>query len=429
MSTIESRRSFIHVDPESHFPIQNLPYGVFIPAEGGDPRVGVAIGDQVLDLAILEEEGLLETEVYRQRDIFNRASLNAFMKLGRPIWRDVRYRLQHLLDSEVAVLRDNSELRKRAFHSMDEVTLRVPVEIGDYTDFYSSIHHAHNVGTMIRGPENALMPNYKHLPVAYHGRASSVILSGQDIHRPLGQTKPKDSDTPVFGPCKLLDFELEMGFFVGTENPLGVPVSVDEAEDRIFGFVLVNDWSARDVQTWEYVPLGPFNAKNFATSISPWVVTMEALEAFRVPGPEQDPEPLPYLRGSKHRTFDIRIDVELQSEAMQEAQTICSSNYRHLYWTPSQQLAHHTITGCNLRPGDLLASGTISGPEKQQRGSMLELSWRGSEPIELDSGETRTFLQDGDRVTMRGWCEGKGYRVGFGEVSAKVLPAIRKEDA
>lgn len=412
------------VPEDSHFPVENLPYGVFRPVAGGDARVGVAIGEHVLDLAALAEADLFDDTHLRGTNAFARASLNEFMNLGRPAWTATRNRIQALLTGDDPRLANDRELRARALHSMHEVELQLPVEIGDYTDFYSSKHHAFNVGTMFRGPEHALMPNYLHLPVAYHGRASSVIPSGVDVHRPRGQILPPGSDTPVFASCRLLDFELEMGFFVAGESELGRPVSVDRAADHIFGFVIVNDWSARDIQKWEYQPLGPFNAKNFATSISPWVVTLDALEPFRIDGPAQAPEPLPYLRSRDHWTLDIRLDVRLQAEGMDAPQTIAETNFRHLYWTPSQQLAHHTITGCNLRTGDLIASGTISGPERRERGSMLELAWRGTEPIELGNGETRTFLNDGDTVIMTGYCAGDGYRVGFGDARGKVLPAV-----
>jgi len=415
-----SRTTFLNVPADSHFPIQNLPYGVFSTPTNTERRVGVAIGEEVLDLAALERHGLL---LGGPELLFASTSLNRFMASGRSTWKAVRERLLTLLDTNNPVLRDNLPLREEAIHRQDEVTLHLPVEIGDYTDFYSSRHHAFNVGTMFRGAENALMPNYLHLPVAYHGRASSVVTSGTAVRRPSGQIKPAASSTPHFAPCRLLDFELEMGFFIGGGSTLGEPVSIDDAEEHIFGFVLVNDWSARDIQTWEYQPLGPFNSKNFATSISPWVVTLEALEPFRTPGPAQDPTPLPYLQSKPHSSFDIRLDIHLQTEKMRSPDLIARSNFRHLYWTPAQQVAHHTVTGCNLRTGDLLASGTISGPEKHERGSLLELSWRGTEPISMSSGETRTFLEDGDTVIISGVCERDGYRIGFGEVSGKVLPA------
>ena len=413
-----STKSFIPVSPESHFPIQNLPYGVFRPAAGGPPRAGVAIGDDVLDLAQLERYDLLET------NFFNQPSLNAFMAAGRETWLAVRATLRHLLDAETPTLRDNAELRSKLFWRQAEVVMEMPAQIGDYTDFYSSREHATNVGIMFRGRENALMPNWLHLPVAYHGRASSIIPGGIDIHRPHGQTIRDGDAAPTFGPSRLMDFELEMGFFIGPGNDLGHPVPVQNAADHIFGLVLVNDWSARDIQKWEYQPLGPFLAKNLATSISPWVVTLDALEPFRRPSPPQDPAPLPYLRSVGDWAYDIHLEVHLQSEQMAAPHPICRSNFRYLYWNMCQQLAHHTITGCNLRPGDLLASGTISGPSPDSYGSMLELTWRGSQPLALPNGESRKFLQDGDRVTLTGWAQGDGYRVGFGEVSARLLPPL-----
>lgn len=408
-------QSFIPVPAESHFPIHNLPYGVFRPVSGGAPRVGVAIGDDVLDLAVLEARGLLNVSGSTAA-VFDQSSLNAFMRLGRESWRAVRQRLQSLLSDEEPTIRDDDSLRSECLIPQSEIENLLPVEIPDYTDFYSSLHHATNVGTMMRGADNALQPNWKHLPVAYHGRASSVVVSGTDIHRPHGQRGAGD-----FGPCKLLDFEVEMGFFVGPGSSLGNPIPIDEAAEHIFGMVLVNDWSARDIQKWEYVPLGPFLAKSFATSISPWVVTMEALEPFRLPMPQQDPEPLPYLCWSDDRLYDIQIDVTLKPEATGDAQRIASTNTRHLYWTAAQQLAHHCVNGCNMRTGDLLASGTISGPDPTSRGSLLELSWRGSEPLQLAGGSTRTFLEDGDEVTMSAFSQGDGFRVGFGDVSGKIV--------
>ncbi len=303
------------------------------------------------------------------------------------------------------------------------VEMVLPVDIGDYSDFYSSREHSTNVGTMLRGAQNALQPNWLHLPVAYHGRASSIVLSGTDLRRPRGQTKADDAAAPTFGPSRNLDFELEMGFFVGPGNELGYPIPIAEASDHIFGLVLVNDWSARDIQKWEYVPLGPFLSKNFGTSISPWVVTLDALQPFRIAGPVQDPAPLAYLQTNGLQAFDIQLEVHLQTTKMAQPQRISASNAKHLYWNIAQQLAHHTINGCNLRPGDLLASGTISGPTPDSYGSMLELAWKGTKPLSLPGGETRTFLQDGDRVTMTGWCQGNGYRVGFGEVTGSILPS------
>ncbi|UCG24551.1 MAG: fumarylacetoacetase, partial [Chloroflexota bacterium] len=382
------------------------------------------IGEMVLDLAALEEAGYLGGPHLAESRVFSSSTLNAFMALGRPAWLEARRIIQKLLRADNPTLRDDGELRRRVLVPMDEVVLHLPAEIGDYTDFYSSREHASNVGRMFRGDENPLLPNWRHLPVAYHGRASSVIVGGTDIRRPLGQTLPDGARVPVFGPSQEMDFELEMGFFVGPGNALGDPIPVGEAAEFIFGMVLVNDWSARDIQRWEYRPLGPFLSKNLATSISPWVVTLEALAPFRRPGPEQDPEPLPYLRGGRERAYDIQLEVQLQSQAMDRPAVISRSNSRYLYWNINQQLAHHTITGCNMRPGDLLATGTISGPTPDSYGSMLELAWRGERPITLPNGETRRFLEDGDRVTLTGHCQGDGYRVGFGEVTGKLLPAV-----
>ncbi len=413
--------SFINVFPDSHFSIHNLPYGIFNPP-GGPLRAGIAIGDNVLDLSVLENSGFFVDTPLNGRKIFSTPSLNAFMELGRPAWKAVREIVQQLLLADNPTLRDDEALRRQAIIPMSDVLMHLPAEIGDYTDFYSSREHATNVGTMFRGPENALMPNWLHLPVAYHGRASSVVISGADIVRPMGQTTRGAETTPSFGPSRLMDFELEMGFFVGPGNPLGQPIPVEKAADHIFGMVLVNDWSARDIQKWEYQPLGPFLAKNLATSISPWVVTLDALEPFRQPGPDQDPQPLPYLQSQGNWAYDIQLEVQLKSEQMDVPTTISRSNFRYLYWNICQQLAHHTITGCNMRAGDLLASGTISGPTPDSYGSMLELTWRGSKPIELPSGESRKFLADGDKVTLTGWCQGDGYRVGFGHVTSTLLP-------
>ena len=415
-------RTFIEVGADSHFPIQNLPFGVFRP-RGGPARVGVAIGAHVLDLAVLAEAGLLDEQGIPGRDGFARGALNELMAAGPEAWRRTRARVARLLAADEPALRDAGTLRTAALPRAADVELLLPAEVGDYTDFYSSREHATNVGVMFRGKDNALMPNWLHLPVAYHGRASSLLPSGVDVRRPWGQTRPDEAAPPRHEPSRQLDFELEMGVFVGTGNGLGEPIAADRVREHVFGMVIVNDWSARDLQKWEYVPLGPFLGKNFATSLSPWVVTLDALEPFRRPGPAQDPEPLPYLRTREPWTYDIRLEVQLQSERMDEPVRIAAGNASTLYWSIAQQLAHHTVNGCNLRPGDLLASGTISGSTPDSRGSMLELAWRGSEPLTLPSGETRAFLADGDRVTMTAWCQGDGYRVGFGEVTAKVLPA------
>jgi fumarylacetoacetase len=416
-----SLRSFLDVPRDSHFPIQNLPFGVFQP-KTAKPRVGVAIGDLIVDLSVLEEAGHFRFPEFHNQQVFSEQSLNAFLALGQPAWRKARGVLQHLLSIETPTLRDDADLHDRVFHSQKDVVMKLPARIGNYTDFYSSYHHAHNVGTMLRGPENALMPNWKWLPVAYHGRASSVVISGTDVRRPQGQVKPPDASVPVFGPTKSLDYELEMAFLIGPGNSLGEPIPIDRAIDHIFGLVLMNDWSARDIQAWEYQPLGPFLAKNFCTSISPWVVTLEALEPFRKPLLQQDPDPLPYLRRENDFTFDIRLEAHLQTSSINAPHLITRTNFQNLYWSIAQQLTHHTVGGCNLEPGDLLASGTISGSTEESRGCMLELTWRGANPLKLPNGETRTWLEDGDRLMITGWCQGDGYRIGFGEVSGRVWP-------
>lgn len=415
--------SFIPVAPESHFPIQNLPYAIFSTPEDGRRRVGTAIGDWVLDLAVLEEAGFFQTTSLNGRPVFAQPTLNDFMALDPATWHEVRAILQHTLAAETPTLRDNAALRQKALHPMTAVTLHLPAQIGDYTDFYSSKEHATNVGIILRSKENPLLPNWVHLPVAYHGRSSSIVLSGTDIHRPNGQTKADSAESPSFGPSRNMDFELEMGFFIGPGSDLGQPIPISQAESHIFGLVLVNDWSARDIQKWEYQPLGPFLAKNLATSIAPWVIPLEALEPFRCAGPAQDPTPLPYLQNGRSAAYDIHLEVLLQTPQMNTPAVIARSNFRHLYWNMAQQLAHHTINGCNMRTGDLLASGTISGPTPDSYGSLLELTWRGSQPLTLPSGETRRFLEDGDRLTLTGWCQGDGYRIGFGEVTGQLLPA------
>ncbi len=407
-------RSFVDVMAESHFPLQNLPYGVFSIADEPRARCGTRIGDFVLDLAALEETGLLATRC------FDQPALNAFMAAGRDVWTATRQRLQWLLLAETPDLRDDTALLARALLPVDRVMMHLPAQVGDYTDFYSSRFHAENVGRMFRGAANALPPNWLHLPIAYHGRASSLVVSGTPVRRPNGQTRPGNVGAPVFGPSRALDFELEMGFFVGSGNELGQPIPVSQAYRHIFGFVLVNDWSARDIQRWEYQPLGPFQGKSFATTLSPWVVTLDALEPFICDGPAQDPPPLPYLSSKNHWTYDIDLEVRLQSGSMATPVTVCRSNFRYLYWNVCQQLAHHTVNGCNLRPGDLLASGTISGPTPDSYGSLLELAWNGEQPITLPDGSQRAFLEDGDTVTLTGWCHGDGYRVGFGEARGTV---------
>lgn len=421
-----SLRSFVPVPADSEFPIQNLPYCAFKRPGEENPRIGVRIGDHLLDLKVLEHTGCFRETPLGEEHVFCKWALNKFMAMGRAVWRPVRERITALLREDSAELRDNAELRGKALVALRDATLCLPVEIGDYTDFYSSRYHAFNVGSMFRGPENALMPNYLWIPVGYHGRAGSIVLSGTPVRRPRGQTKADDAAAPAFGPCRLLDFELEVGFFTGPGTQLGEPIPIDRAEEHIFGLVLVNDWSARDIQKWEYVPLGPFLAKNFATTISPYVVPLDALEPFRCAGPAQDPTPLSYLTppDRTRSAIDIRLEAALRAPGMDTPQTICRTNFNHLYWSMAQQLAHHTVAGCNIRPGDMMASGTISGPTPDSYGSMLELAWRGERPIQLPGEQTRRFIQDGDTLMISGRCERDGVRIGFGECSGTVLPAI-----
>ena len=412
-------RAFIDVAPDSHFPIQNLPYGVFS-ANGLAPRVGVAIGAYILDLWELEQDGRLDLV---EIGTFAAGSLNHFMSLGPGVWSKIRARISELLRHDNPELRDNEELRKLALVPMERVKLHLPFGVSEYTDFYSSKEHATNVGVMFRGKDNALQPNWLHMPIGYNGRASTVVVSGTKVKRPRGQLKPPNVEAPSFGPCKRLDFELEMGVVVGQPSVMGEMLTEKQAEEMIFGFVILNDWSARDIQQWEYVPLGPFQAKVFATSISPWVVTREALEPFRLHGPAQEPEPLPYLRQSGANNYDIELDVALRTAEMNAGHNISRTNFKYMYWSSVQQLVHHASSGCAMNVGDLLGSGTISGPEKHQRGSLLEISWNGTEPVELQGGIKRSFLEDGDSLVMRGWCQGNGYRVGFGEVEGTIVAA------
>jgi fumarylacetoacetase len=413
-------RSFIPVDPASDFPIQNLPYGVFSTKDGLAPRVGVAIGDYVLDLWQLVQDCRIDVV---EPAVFAAAMLNPFMALGPTVWSRTRARISELLRADHPELRDNPKLRQRALVPMADVKLHMPIAVAGYTDFYSSREHATNVGVMFRGKDNALQPNWLHMPIGYNGRASTVVVSGTKVRRPRGQLKPPGAELPSFGPCKRLDFELEIGVVIGQPSAMGEMLPERQAEEMIFGFVILNDWSARDIQQWEYVPLGPFQAKAFATSISPWIVTREALEPFRRHGPEQDPPPLPYLRQAQPNNYDMELDVGLRAAQMNEAQTICRTNFKYMYWSSVQQLVHHASSGCAMNVGDLLGSGTISGPEKHQRGSLLEISWNGTEPVELPRGINRTFLEDGDSLVMRGWCQGDGFRVGFGEVEGTIMPA------
>jgi len=414
------------------FPIQNLPYGVFrVPDDDEPARVGVAIGDGVLDLTACHDEGRFTGAAERAAEACAAPALNLLMAVPAAERRELRRQIADLLSADSPAWRANRRLGDRLLVPRAEVELLLPATIGDYTDFYASVHHATNVGSMFR-PDNPLLPNYKWVPIGYHGRASSIVPSGTPVRRPRGQIKPADLDAPTYAPTRSLDYEMELGCFVAGGNPLGDPVPVDRAEERLFGVCLVNDWSARDVQAWEYQPLGPFLAKNFATTVSPWVVTMEALAPFRVPAfrrPPGDPEPLPYLR-SEHNSaaggLDIVVEVFLASARMREAGTpparLSRGRVADLYWTPAQMLAHHASNGCNLQPGDLFASGTVSGPEREQRGCLLELTWRGAEPLTLPSGETRRFLEDGDEVVMRGWCEREGaVRIGLGECRGVIV--------
>ena len=385
-----------------NFSIQNLPYGVFSTAVSA-PRIGVAFGDDVLDLALLEIEGLLDTH-----NLFNQPALNAFMGAGREVWTAVRRRLQTLLSEDLLRLRQLHALIPQA-----QVTMHLPAQIGDYTDFYASRQHATNVGTMFRGAENALPPNWLHLPIGYHGRASSVVVSGTPIRRPHGQLRPDPAAPPIFAPSQQLDFELEIGAFIGLGNELGTPIPIAEAQEHIFGLVLLNDWSARDIQRWEYAPLGPFLGKSIGTTISPWVVTLDALEPLRMAGPAQiDPVPLPYLQSTRPWAYDIPLEVHLNGYL------ISRTNFNQLYWNVAQQVAHHTSNGCNLRPGDLLGSGTISGDTPDSLGSLLELTWGGTRPLTLPDGSQRTFLQDGDTLTLTGGTQG----VSFGQARGQILP-------
>ncbi|WP_113924934.1 fumarylacetoacetase [Cognataquiflexum aquatile] len=413
-------KSWVQIPKDSDFSIYNLPFGIF-QTKRISPRAGIAIGDKIVDLAVLHEEGFFSDMTQMSHGVFQKDTLNDFIALGKSTTKRVREKVQELLKEENGALRDHQS-RGKAIVSRSEAQMLLPVKIGDYTDFYSSLEHATNVGKMFRDPENALLPNWKHLPVGYHGRASSIVPSGTPIIRPKGQFKDPDMEKPEFGPSKRLDFELEMAFVIGKPTKMGDSVSTEDAEDYIFGMVLFNDWSARDIQAWEYVPLGPFLGKNFASSISPWIVTLEALETFRVAGPKQEPEVLPYLQYKTDHAFDIKLEVLIQPEGL-KATKVCTSNFKYMYWNISQQLAHHTINGCNINVGDMMASGTISGPTEDSFGSMLELSWKGTKPVLLEEGGERKFIQDGDSVIMKGYAEKNGTRIGFGEVEGKVLPA------
>lgn len=413
-------KSWVEVRPGSDFPIQNLPFGVFQNVRR-EHRAGVAIGDSIVDLSFLHEKGFFD-ELHLPPGIFARGVLNDFLAMGRVKIRAVRNRVSELLREGDHTLASTSAGGGQALVAQNDVKMLMPVRVPNYTDFYSSEEHAFNVGSMFRDPGNALLPNWKHLPVGYHGRASSIVVSGTDIRRPRGQIKSPDSAVPEFSATRKLDFELELAFITCGESALGTPVTIDQAEDYVVGCVLFNDWSARDIQQWEYVPLGPFLGKNFASTISPWIVTLDALEPFRVEGPSQQPEVLPYLARSGKNNFDIMLEVDLRPQHA-EGIVLCCSNAKYLYWSIRQQLAHHTVNGCNIQVGDMYASGTISGPSPGSFGSLLELSWNGQKPLRIPDGSTRTFLEDGDTVIMKGFAERAGIRIGFGECKGVVIPS------
>ena len=413
-------KSWIEVPGNSDFPIQNIPFGV-VKTVDSFPFVATRIGNKVIDLRNLFQLGYLNNLGFILAD-FDNQFLNSFMKHGKVATRNLRNRLSELFDE------NNNELKQNDIHvhevlvDLEEVEMCMPIQIGDYTDFYSSKEHATNVGTMFRDPANALLPNWLWIPVGYHGRASSVILSGQNIYRPKGQIKPVPTEDPIYGPSRQVDFELEMAFVTYEGKPLGDSISTAEADNYIFGLCLFNDWSARDIQAWEYVPLGPFLAKNFGSSISPWIVTLDALEPYAVDTTKQDPKVLSYLEFEGKRSYDIHLQVAIEPENADET-VICNSNFKYMYWNMAQQLAHHTVNGCNTRCGDLMGSGTISGPTEDSYGSMLELAWKGTKPLKMNDGSERKFILDGDTVIMRGHAESNGVRIGFGEVKAKILPA------
>jgi len=415
-----NRKTWLETTANTDFPIQNIPFGVFLTRDD-IITIGTRIGDYAIDLGALHKLGYFDG-IDLTDDIFMQDSLNDFIADGRKTWRLVRNRVSDIFLEGNNKLKDNVEHRDEVLFTMEEIEMQLPVDVGDYTDFYASKEHATNVGSLFRDPENALLPNWLRIPIGYHGRSSSIIPSGTPIRRPYGQTKPGDDGIPGFGPSKLVDFELEMAFITTVANDLGHRVPIQEAEDHIFGLVLFNDWSARDIQAWEYVPLGPFLGKSFASTISPWIVTLDALEPFRTNGPVQDPEPLPYLQQGENKNFDIKLQVGIQPEGDEET-IVANSNFKYMYWSMAQQLTHHTVNGCNIRSGDMMGSGTISGPTKDSYGSMLELSWRGQNPVHLKNGVERKFINDHDTVIMRAYCENDGLRIGFGECKGKLLPA------
>lgn len=414
-------KSWIEVTEGSDFPIQNIPFGV-IKKPNGKVRCASRIGNYTIDLYAMAKLGYFDGLTGVKNKVFRQGTLNDFIAFGQPTWRAVRNRISDLFEEDNIHIRDNIEAKSKILIHIDKVEMLMPVTVGDYTDFYSSIEHATNVGKMFRDPANALLPNWRHIPVGYHGRSSSIVVSDTNIHRPNGQTKADDSDSPTFGPSRSFDFELEMAFITGKSTKLGETISVDKAEDYIFGLVVFNDLSARDIQKWEYVPLGPFLGKNFGSVISPWIVTLDALEPFRVDGPKQEPSVLPYLNSSGKKNYDIKLEVFVQPENGNENK-VCHSNFKYMYWNMCQQLAHHSVNGCNIKVGDMYGSGTISGPTPDSYGSMLEISWKGTKPFQMNDGSERKFINDNDTIIMRGWSEKDGVRIGFGDCITKVLPA------
>jgi len=420
-----NRKSWIEYNKNNDFPIQNIPFGIF--STPNSPKtLGTRIGDWAIDINALYQLHYFD-QINIDGDVFRQNTLNDFIALGRKTTREIRNRIAEIFDIENPTLRDNNDHKKQILFPIDDVKMHLPIQIGDYTDFYSSREHATNVGMMFRDPNNALLPNWLHIPVGYHGRTSTIIVSGIPVRRPLGQTLPQGETTPVFGASKLVDFELEMAFITTNANKIGNYIPISETEEHIFGLVLLNDWSARDIQKWEYVPLGPFLAKNFASSISAWIVTLDALEPFRCESPKQNaPKPLPYLQQDGNHAFDINLEVLIKTENSEET-SISKSNFKYMYWTMSQQLTHHAINGCQINAGDLMGSGTISGPTPDSYGSMLELTWGGKNPLQLKDGTERKFIADNDTVIMKGYCQQNGIRIGFGEVSATLLPALEFE--
>ncbi len=416
-----NRKSWLNVDKGSDFPIQNIPFGVFLTRDDVI-TIGTRIGDHAIDLGALHQLGYFN-EIPLTDDIFLQDTLNDFIADGRKTWRLVRNRIAEIFDTTNGELRDSTTHKDKIIFRIEEVEMQLPVEIGDYTDFYASKEHATNVGTLFRGADNALMPNWLHIPIGYHGRSSSIVPSGTPIRRPIGQSRPPEgNNTPGFGPSKLLDFELEMAFITTDANHMGERIRIKDAEEFIFGLVLFNDWSARDIQAWEYQPLGPFLGKNFASTISPWIVTLDALEPFRVQNPKQDPTPLSYLQKEGKDSYDINLQVGIKPNQSEET-IVANSNFKYMYWTMAQQLAHHTVNGCNVRAGDMMGSGTISGPTPDSYGSMLELTWRGANPLTMKDGTERKFINDEDTVIMRAFSENSEVRIGFGECIGKIEPA------